>query len=76
MVYQRKWRLSQQGHNTFGAGTLAVPLIFFFFFFSFDILLFQMSSSSSVWLKGDKVMESTLQVNLEITTTELIKGDL
>ena len=32
-----------------------------------------MSSSSSVWLKGDKVMESTLQVNLEITTTEVIE---
>ena len=32
-----------------------------------------MSSASSVWLKGDKVMESTLQVNLEITTTEVIQ---
>ena len=33
-----------------------------------------MSSSSSVWLKGDKVLESTLQVNLEITTIEVIQG--
>ena len=53
--------------------SLFLSFFLFLFFFSFDILLFQMSSSSSVWLKGDKVMESTLQVNLEITTTEVIE---